>query len=626
MRAAVLIVAALAGYGVAMGVLPWWLPPPADLPNVAAHLGYNTSVAYAAVLGWTVAVAVLALLFWPVAQSSDVHAVPRPSAARLWTERGIAALGVLALYWPTALARFGDHIEDSYFLAALWRMACGQRPYVDFEFLYGPLMLWPTWWLQQVTGFSMASYYVVYAVSQLVVVLGVVVLLQRYISHGGHRFLAFLALVPFALDILLGLNWIALRYGLVVPVILILADQPRSWRAAVGGGVLIAVMFGYSWEYALAAFFAGLGIQVAALLNARAGTDFAGALRGGLLSVAALVAVSLGLGASVLAITSGVGLGGYVASVSHVASFATDRGLGQFAFYWTPHASALFVIFTLVVLVLGGGARRIGTVPATAGDYDLVGAAVFAAAVLKIGLQRADYLHMAVPFVPLIVILLVARPRRLAVISRPVGQLAGVAIGVAAIGQAVGNYPLGRWVIPSNLRGLLHVVEGRPTVGNIIARGYSIEAERSQVEEDVATLAARLAERDLASAPVLFYSSLWDMPHHVGVCPTGYAFYDLLYSNDVAPLSDAVDRPGQLVVIEAADLAQLHSGVAPVPEPGLNALQRFASRIASAHPAQSQLETGYEYAIWKAALGDRLLTDFEEIDRVSSFVILRRAQ
>jgi hypothetical protein len=626
MRVLILVLVACAGYGVGMGLLPWWLPPPPDLPNVASLLGYNTSVAYAAVLGWTVVVALLALLFWPVPEAEKAHPVRRPVPARLWTERGIVALGVFALYWPTALARFGDHIEDSYFLAALWRMDCGLRPYADFEFLYGPLMLWPARWLQEVTGFSMASYYAVYAASQLVVILGVVVLLQRHIPHGGRRFLAFLALLPFALDILLGLNWIALRYGLVVPVILIVAADPRAWRAAVAAGLLIAVMFGYSWEYALAALFAGLGIQVAALLNARAGTDRMAGLRGGLLSAVVLMAVSLGAGAAVLAVTSGVGLGGYLASVAQVAAFAADRGLGQFAFYWTPHAAALFVIFAVVVLALGGGVRRIGSVQAMAGDYDLVGGAVFAAAVLKIGLQRADYLHMAVPFVPLIVMLLIARPRRLTVMTRPVGRFVGMAIAVAAIAQSVGNFPLGRWVIPSSLRGLVHVVEGRPTVGPIAARGYSIETERSKVEGDVALLAARLAEPDLAPAPVLFYSSLWDMPHHVGVCPTGHAFYDLLYSNDVAPLSDAVDRPGQLVVIDTADLKQLQSGVAPTPEPRLSAVQRFASRIASAHPAQSQLETRYEYAMWKAALGYRLLTDFQEIDRVGTFVILRRTQ
>lgn len=626
MRVLALIVVAFAGYGIAMGVLPWWLPPPSDLPNVASLLGYNTSVAYAAVLVWTVIVALLALAFWRVAPERDTQAARHPSAGRLWTERALVALGVLVAYWPAALARFGDHIEDSYFLASLWRMACGQRPYADFEFLYGPLMLWPTWGLQQVAGYSMVSYYAVYTLSQLVVFLGIVLLLQRYIPHGGRRFLAFLALVPFAFDVLLGLNWIALRYALAVPVILIVAGQPRSCRAAVAAGLLIAVMFGYSWEYALAALFAGLGIQVAALLNARAADDRIAALRAGLLSAAMLIAVSLSVGAAVLATTSGVGLVDYLASVRQVATFAADRGLGQFAFYWTPHAAALFALLALVVLALGGGARRIGSVPAAVGDYDLVGGAVFAAAALKIGLQRADYLHMAVPFVPLIVMLLIARPRLLAGMTRPVRQLVGVAIAVAAVSQLVGNYPLGRWVMLSNLRGLAHIVEGRPTVGPLAARGYSIEAERSEVEDDVAMLAARLAEPDLASAPVLFYSSLWDMPHHVGVCPTGYAFYDLLYSNDIAPLSEAVRQPGQLVVIDAADLVQLQSGEAPVPDQNLNAAQRLASRIASAHPAQSRLETRYEYAMWKAALGDRLLTDFEEIDRLGPFAILRRTQ
>jgi hypothetical protein len=108
----------------------------------------------------------------------------------------------------------------------------------------------------------------------------------------------------------------------------------------------------------------------------------------------------------------------------------------------------------------------------------------------------------------------------------------------------------------------------------------------------------------------------------VGVCPAGYAFYDILYSEAEAPLAGTAGRAGLIVAIDAADHAFLAGDdpapVAAAPRP----LDLLVAVLASNHRAQSDREIGYEQAMWQAALGERLIRDFRVFDRVGDVLLM----
>ena len=527
------------------------------------------------------------------------------------------------MLWPPALSRFGPRIEDSYFLAALHRVTCGQAPYRDFEFLYGPLMIaLPKAWMG-VAGYSMTSYYTVYAGLQVALYVLLWSLLQAFLTRFRDRLVAFVLIVPFVLDILFGLNWIAWRYAAVVPVLLLLAPSREeagiSAARALAAGAVTGLAVGYSYEYGLATLLAGL-----AVLGFRLAGPGAPVVR--LLGAAALVVVAaLATAYALVRLAIGDSFGDYLTSLAHVAGGATDLGLGQFAFHWTVLFVAEFAVLAIVVVAGALGLRRLRKTPMTQGDALVIGAGAFALVALKIALQRADYLHLAVPFAPLILVLLLSPPTRLVALARPLRRVAFGLIAVAAAAQAVGHAPLGRWMAEGIARGFLHEAQGRPRVGAVEARGPSLLSERSEAVPAAEALAARLAAADLRARPVLFYAGLWDMAAATGVCPAGYSFYDVLYSDDLRPLGDTAGTPGLIVVIARRDLEALLSDE-PVPASARNApLDRLQAIVASRHAYQSALENEVEEQMWREAIGNRLLTEFRERERVGDFVLMERA-
>lgn len=605
-------------------IVPQLLPPDPSLPNVAAMLGYNVGLAYPLVIGWAVLVALAAAALMrgaalPTAPApAPEQAVPGPGAVRVWAERILVA-GMAGLFaYPPALARFAPHIEDTYFHTVLWRMACGEVPYRDFEFVYGPLMIYPVNAWLGFFGFSMTGYFAFYALTQIAFYLVLVAILQRQIPQAGRRFLAFVLLLPFVFDFILGLNWIAWRYFAAVLVLLLLAGGPRSIARTLGAGAIIGVGVAYSWEYGIAALCTGLAIQMALLFEPG---------RGRILALAVLqAATALAVAALLIFWATGGAPGDWVEATLVVARAANALGLGQFAFRWTLHSAALFALLALLAVAIGAGLARVGRVAASEGDLQLVGAAVFLAVALKVALQRVDFLHLAVPFVPLLLVLLIGKPTRLLALPGAARSVALVLVAVAAIAQAIGHAPLGLLVAKGSARGLYHELTGRPKVGPFPSRLPGTEAERSKADPAMLALAARLAAPDLADRPVLFYGPLWDSAPRVGVCPVGYSFYDLLYSDARAPLAaTARNLPGLIVAIEAKDHAYL-LGTAPpeappAPPTGLRALAAWTSSV---HFSQSPLENGIEAEMWRSALGDLLVQDFQVLDEVDGIVLLER--
>ena len=621
-RFLILSLLAWGGYVLLLQVPPRVFPPPPNQPNVASMLGYNIDLAYMLVLGWSVAVASIAavvlrrpVVAQPAAATPAVDAPPGP--LRRWLERGIVAAGALVLYWPGSLARFGPHVEDLYFLNVLWRMECGAVPYRDFEFLYGPLMLAPAAGALDLAGFSMTGYFAVYAVGQMVFYAALMAVLQHYLPRALARYAAFLLLLPFVIDLIYGLNWIAWRHFGAALALLLVAARPRSIWVVAGAGAILGLQGAYSYEYGIA----GLLATLAAL-----GT---GLLQPGRIRVLALMALlsgaAVGVWAAAVVVLTGADFGAYLETTLLAAKTASSQGLGRFAFGWTLQSLALFALLAMAVVLAAGGVARVRTMPAAEGDRQIIGALVFALITLKIAFQRVDYLHMAVPFVPLALVLVLNAPRRLLAAPAVARQALMAALVLAAVGQIAGHLPQGRWFMLGSARGLLHEITGRPVVGPIDARAASIHSERSHATETVVQLAARLAAPDLAGRPVLFYGGLWGLAPETAACPLGYAFYDLLYTDSRAPLAQTLSAtPDALVVIKAETFDALAADAEPETVRRLGPYHALAQRLASPHFAQSHLENRIEFAMWRQAVGDYLVAEFRTLDRVGDMLLLER--
>lgn len=600
-------------------VFPLMFPPDPSLPNAAAALGYNIKAAYLVFVMIAVWAGLGLGYYGPShAPPAPVLAEPNSPTLLLWTERVGLLSGIAVLYWPPALARFGPHIEADYFISTLWRVACGQAPYTDFEFLYGPLMIGLAEAWISLTGFSMVSYYTYYMLLQLVFFGLLLLVLQGHVREAWKRYVVLLLLLPFVLDSLLGLNWMALRYFLVPLMILAISARPQCRIRGLLAGCLIGTQAALSYEYgiiALATAMALYGVQLFYPGRSKA-------LMAGGLAAAGGVAVWAGLAWA----STGGGFDDYLSMTLAVSERSGALGLGQFAFHWTVHTLALTLVLCCALVMFSSGLRRLGRAPLTAGDLHLIGALVFLGIAMRVALQRADYVHMAIPFVPLILVLLLNQPRSLLGTAPVLQRLAIAAAVVAAVTHAVGQTYPGKWILVNQARGLAQELRGAPVIGAIPARNTGIHGERFEAVAHVAELAALLAEPDLAKRPVLFYGSTWDWAPHTGVCPAGYSFYDLLYANDRYPHSRLLaENPDLLIVIPKKDFARLQAG--EIPEVSIRQFTDHRKKLTwltSPHYQQGLFENRAEHEMWRESIGDALAQQFQPLAEIDRFLLLAR--
>jgi hypothetical protein len=161
--------------------------------------------------------------------------------------------------------------------------------------------------------------------------------------------------------------------------------------------------------------------------------------------------------------------------------------------------------------------------------------------------------------------------------------------------------------------GARDVAMGRPPHGPLRSRRASVIADNTRPEPWQVDLAAYLAEPERKSDPVMFYAGRWWAGPHLGVCPIGFTFYDLMYSNDLAPLEDTLTaNPRTLVVMPLAKYQELFEHV-PIERPPrhLRRREQVAHALSTIHYFQSPLEDAIEDAIWKKNLGDALVRGYE---------------
>ncbi|HEY2804484.1 MAG TPA: hypothetical protein VGI92_01375, partial [Gemmatimonadales bacterium] len=496
--------------------------------SAATVEGYNTGLAYRAALAWSalgLAAVVLAVLGgWLPAEPIDAAAPEAgPSPARRWLERGVVLVLTLMVFAPPLLARHGPYIEDPVFLTALHRMTGGQVPYRDFEFLYGPLMLYPAYFWIRLTGYSMRHYYQYLALLEAVQGVILIAVLQRFLPRFRTRLPVFLALALLLANPLLGLNYNGFRRLLPAGALLILARSPGSRRNVLGVGALLGLAIAYSHDYGLVALVSAaafLGLLWMRRPSLRAIGDAT------LLGVTAIACWLL-----VSGLLLGSGFPAYIADTRGlVARFSA--GEAGFRFYWTLNSLAGFALLSLALVTLGGLlARR--REPLSWGDGFFVCMTVATLLALKSGLNRSDVWHLDGALFFLTLPFLAGLPMNLASWSRPTRRLAATLVGIVAVTCAIGNAPSAAYMAEGWMAGLRETFAAAPPApARFPTAAPMIEYERSQPRSDVLALSAYLAQPDHWGHPVLFYGALWGLGEMVGVYKRDHLNDDFIYANE----------------------------------------------------------------------------------------------
>jgi len=164
---------------------PWIFPPRVPVASPSFNYGYNNSVA---ILGFAALLGVV--LLWTLRRQHDSSRSLGSLPGSLFSGAGsscggksaAATVGILTCLGVWSWWRYipaGYFGETQYFLSRLDRMFVGQSPYRDFDFGYGPAMLYVPFWLHQITnpflcldtayivallGFWVLGYYLFYRV------------------------------------------------------------------------------------------------------------------------------------------------------------------------------------------------------------------------------------------------------------------------------------------------------------------------------------------------------------------------------------------------------------------------------------------------------------------------------
>lgn len=250
-----LVVAGFAGSALVTGVfvVPFLVAVPPEVVSASALAGYNNTAAYVCYLVLLPGAAVAVSRLLP-----DCSALPEalPSGASVGLSRPVLLViaGHVALFVGLYLVKgyfvFGDAM---YFQQVLARMVGGAVPYRDLNFFYGPVMLYPPYWLSRVVSVSEA--YAVYYTAMYLAGLYALAMAVK-VSVGDSKFTGLFVLCALGFfNHTLGLNYVFVR-GLL-PAAAVIAFWLYLEKPACGRlGIAAAVLFGalaYSPEMGLLA-------------------------------------------------------------------------------------------------------------------------------------------------------------------------------------------------------------------------------------------------------------------------------------------------------------------------------------------------------------------------------------
>jgi len=245
-------------------VLPWFVAV-RNLPifSDSQALGFNNNAAQAALVLGSIALAAIAYFSGTRHRTFEGRATPVVTLSACDPEDRVSipliigvSCAVAAMVAGMALlyrdSPFGD---AAYFVDKVLQLVGGHRPFFDFEFTYGPLLLFPTYWLWIVLrplGLDVfRSYYLVFAASDVLGLVMAAYLLNRLTMPRIWRNTCLALLGGFMLTFIgLGLNYTPVRFLVpFVMLLMVLGVSDRGWPSLVAGPfAAIALAFAVSPE------------------------------------------------------------------------------------------------------------------------------------------------------------------------------------------------------------------------------------------------------------------------------------------------------------------------------------------------------------------------------------------
>ena len=224
-------------------VLPYVFPPSSSILSASALAGFNNSVAYVCYV-----LALCLLAFTLAGRFSAPVAFLRVSASRpLFTVPPLPVIGVMIGYVGLfdvsyRLTHGFVFAEALYFQDAAYRVQAGATPFVDFNFFYGPLLVYPTALLSHYLGLQ-AGYATYYVASYLAGLYFLYILFAALIEDRRWAIGWFLLFAVGFINPITGLNYTFARF--LLPVVALLAvwraDQEVTLSRSTAAVVLIAL-------------------------------------------------------------------------------------------------------------------------------------------------------------------------------------------------------------------------------------------------------------------------------------------------------------------------------------------------------------------------------------------------
>ncbi|HKQ77208.1 MAG TPA: hypothetical protein VJ810_26155 [Blastocatellia bacterium] len=497
-------------------------------PGVAsssAAAGYSNRVAFQlAIIIIALCAAVFAMVsrfglaWFPEAPESFEERAPKPGFVRI-PELSVVFVSVGFLYLPWALNQTGPFTEDDFFLSVLHRMEIGQRPYLDFEFMYGPLMLFlPHLWLKAF-GYSATSYYGYVAVVEAAKFTLLTAFLQFCFERFRARLTAFIILAPLLFNVLLGPNYDGIRQLLPAFILMVIAAHPLGRRTAVVVPLMAGALLAYSHEFGLACLAAIVAIYL--LLAWKNGA------RENLTQLCVILVSSV---ASWLVIAGAILGKSFIPYLAASWNLARRYELGElgFPFYWTVNSLAVFGLLILTSALIGAGIGR-EKKGLLAGDLLLIGGFVYNLVSLKSGLNRCDLWHLTTPIFALALAFVIPWPSRL-FLTQSLRRFGCVIILVISMTFLAGMAPAASHVFGNWFQGIK-----RLAVGGSVADQTNIESATPVIRNRLSTEIAPLRDYLISAGrdrPVVYYSRMWPLDKIIGVPNAAYTTTSALTSED----------------------------------------------------------------------------------------------
>ena len=224
-------------------VLPFYFPPFSPVNSESYIYGFNNKVSFLSVL-LSIGLFFLAALRWnPLPADSLLSTFdPQAEGKTEWIKPWVVWLGCLLMlataayfYLHTGNLGYG---ESAYFVKRMLFVLQGRRPYTDFEFAYGPALLYPPVYLYRLTepfGMSVeAAYCLYYGLASATGLFLLAVVVNSLGIKGRHKTILFVLCGLIAWNETMGLQYTLLRYVVPMNCLLLIHLGIVPWLTSAG--------------------------------------------------------------------------------------------------------------------------------------------------------------------------------------------------------------------------------------------------------------------------------------------------------------------------------------------------------------------------------------------------------